>query len=253
MFVRFRQTQTRLQASLIEPRRGQGAPNSNDLREPTMSPIEQDARRSQQVKIKWSNDGAAIGRLYVGGEFWGAIEWSEKRQAWCIEDAEGACLRHVASIRSQTSSRSKAASLAREMIRDGRLPSPEQAKAEHKARRVAQAESRSRQPAVQARKEARAKERAEQRARWGLEADERRAQPLWEALHEVFDFADPELWKSNSFGVLRPRLVVHVRVVVAELEQECRYCRKAQAPKLLADAEAKLAKARKVLAVMEAS
>jgi hypothetical protein len=212
-----------------------------------------DERRAQQVRIEWSKDGAAIGRLYVGSEFWGAIEWSEQRQAWCVEDAEGACLSHVRSIRGQASSKAKAVTLAREMIRDGRLPTPQQAKAEHDARRAAQAERRARQPAVQARKRARDEERAQWRARWDLEADERRAQPLWEALHEVFDFADPELWRSNSFAVLRPRLVVHRRVVVAKLEEECRDYRKA--PRVwqadLADAETKLAKARKVLAAIE--
>jgi hypothetical protein len=219
----------------------------------------EDARRTQRVKIEWTKDGAAIGRLYVGGEFWGAIEWSAKREAWCVEDAEGACLSHVASIRGQTSSRSKAVRLAREMLRDGRLPTPEQAKAEHQAHRAAQAERRARQPAVQARKRTRAEEMAQWTARWGLGADERRAQPLWEALHEVFDFADPELWRSNSFAVLRPRLVVHLRAVAAKLEDDCTNYRKAPGyrretewqRRSLADAEAKLAKVRKVLAAME--
>jgi hypothetical protein len=216
-----------------------------------MTDTTNDSRRAQPVSIKWTKDGAAIGRLYVGGKFWGAIEWSAQREAWCIEDAEGRCLSHVASIRGQTSSKSKAVTLAREMIRDGRLPTPEQAKAEYKARRAAQAERRARQPAVQARKRARAEEMAQSRARWDLEGDDRLAQPLWEALHEVFDFGDPELWRSNSFAVLRPRLVVHLRAVVANLEHNCRVFRKA--PKMLADAEAKLAKARTALTAMEAA
>jgi hypothetical protein len=208
------------------------------------------AERPLQVKIKWSKgDGAAIGRLYVGAEFWGAIEWSEKRQAWCVEDAEGCCLGHVASIRGQASSRAKAVTLAREMIRDGRLPTPQQARAEYEARRAAQAERRARQPAVQARKARRAEEMAQSVVRWRLEEEDRRAQPLWEALHEVFDFADPELWRSNSFAVLRPRLVLHLKAVIAQLELECRYWHRA--PWLLAEPEAKLAKARKVLAAMD--
>jgi hypothetical protein len=45
-------------------------------------------------------------------------------------------------------------------------------------------------------------------------------QPLYEMLNEVFDFADPELWKSNSFAALRPRLIIHLEAVVAELERE---------------------------------
>jgi hypothetical protein len=39
-------------------------------------------------------------------------------------------------------------------------------------------------------------------------------------LADVFDFADPNLWKSNSFAALRPRLVIHVRAVFAKLEYE---------------------------------
>lgn len=215
----------------------------------------EDARRAQPVSIKWTKDGAAIGRLYVGGEFWGAIEWSVKREAWCIEDAEGRCLSHVASIRAQTSSRAKAVTLAREMIRDGRLPTPQQAKGEHDARRAAEAERRARQPAVQARKAARAEEMARWRARWDLESDDRQAQPLWEALHEVFDFGDPELWRSNCFAVPKPRLVVHLRAVVAKLEEDCVHYRKARRVLQagLADAETKLTKARTALTAMEAA
>lgn len=224
---------------------------------------EVEPRRAQRVTIEWSNDGAAIGRLYVGGEYWGAVEWSAKRQAWCVEDVEGACLRHVASIRGQAASKAKAVTLAREMIRDGRMPTPQQAREEHTARRTAQAERRGRQPAEQAHQRARAEasatEMALARIRWAAEADERRAGPLWEALHEVFDFADSELWRSNSFAVLRPRLVVHLKVVVAELEDTCmryrrplrRRSRAEWEQRLLADAEAKLARVRKVLAAME--
>lgn len=36
----------------------------------------------------------------------------------------------------------------------------------------------------------------------------------------MFDFADSELWKSNSFAALRPRLIIHVEAVVAKLESE---------------------------------
>jgi hypothetical protein len=32
---------------------------------------------------------------------------------------------------------------------------------------------------------------------------------------------DPELWKSNSFSALRPRLTIHLSAVVAELEHDC--------------------------------
>lgn len=210
-----------------------------------------DVRREQPVRISWSGGSAKIGSLYVGDEFWGAIEWSAKREAWCIEDAEGKCLRHVASIRAETSSRSKAETLAREMIRDGRLPTPERAKAEHNARRVAQAERRARQPAEIARKAAKAEEMQKSMARWDLEYEEGEAKPLWEALHEVFNLADPDLWRSNSFAMLRPRLVLHLRAAIAAMEHERSYLIKRR--RELADMDAKLAKARTVLTAMEAS
>jgi hypothetical protein len=33
-----------------------------------------------------------------------------------------------------------------------------------------------------------------------------------------FDLADPELWKSNSFASFKPRRIVHLEAVVADLE-----------------------------------
>jgi hypothetical protein len=48
---------------------------------------------------------------------------------------------------------------------------------------------------------------AELKTRWREDGE----QPLYEMLNDVFDFTDPELWKSNSFAALRPRLVIHLR------------------------------------------
>jgi hypothetical protein len=39
-----------------------------------------------------------------------------------------------------------------------------------------------------------------------------------EALAEAFDFSDPDLWRSNSFASLRPRLVVWMHSVVLDLQ-----------------------------------
>jgi hypothetical protein len=89
-----------------------------------------DPRRQEPISIKWLNRGL-IGRLLVGGEFWGAVEWSPKRNAWCVEDACGRCLTHQASICGQAEARDAAVKLARTMIRDGRMPSPEEAKRLH--------------------------------------------------------------------------------------------------------------------------
>lgn len=57
-------------------------------------------------------------------------------------------------------------------------------------------------------------------AQWDAEQEESRRPPLDEALADVFDFSDPDLWKSNSWAMLRPRLMVHVRARVAKLEYE---------------------------------
>jgi hypothetical protein len=55
-------------------------------------------------------------------------------------------------------------------------------------------------------------------ARWDAEWQERKQQPLYEALAEAFDFSDPDLWRSNSFASLRPRLVVWMHSVVLDLQ-----------------------------------
>jgi len=81
-----------------------------------------DPRRHKPIKITWNG---LIGTLTIDGEFWGAVEWSEKRQAWCIEDAEGRCLRHHAHIHAEDKGKASAVALAKAMIRDGRLPSPQ--------------------------------------------------------------------------------------------------------------------------------
>jgi hypothetical protein len=83
---------------------------------------ETDARQSP-IAIAWILDGR-IGRLTIGGELWAAVEWSEKRQQWCIEDAEGRCLTHRGSIHGAEASKEAAVALAESMIRDGRMPDP---------------------------------------------------------------------------------------------------------------------------------
>ena len=55
------------------------------------------------------------------------VEWSRSRQAWCIQDAAGHCLTHVEHIVGQDQDVQTAIKLARRMILDGRMPSPEEA------------------------------------------------------------------------------------------------------------------------------
>ena len=210
--------------------------------------------RHRPIKIEWTGDGL-IGRLTIGGEQWGAVEWTEKRQRWCIEDSEGRCLTHAASIRGMAESKQEAVALGRS--HGSRWPNadPKTARAEHEERRRVAREKREQRPSEIRRRE----ERKEQLRRygdaaweeWKARTAEDKAPPLYETLAEAFDFADPELWKSNSFAALRPRLVLHVRHAIAKFEQELAYAAGARrwkpTPSETSALEAKLARAREIL------
>ena len=73
-------------------------------------------------------------------------------------------------------------------------------------------------------------------------------------LAEAFDFADPELWKSNSFASLRPRLVLHLKAAIASLEHDLAFtirCTRSPTAKLAL--ETKLARAREILSQLVSS
>jgi hypothetical protein len=70
--------------------------------------------------------------LTINGELWSEIEWSATRQAWCIQDAAGHCLAHVEHIIDQNIDVQTAIRLAKRMIVDGRMPTPEEAQAQLK-------------------------------------------------------------------------------------------------------------------------
>jgi hypothetical protein len=88
-------------------------------------------------------------------------------------------------------------------------------------------------------------------------------------MHDIFDFADPDLWKSNSFAILRPRLIINVRTTIAvlkeqrsDLEHKPRRLSAAhwrewksslQWRERITDLDAKIARAQEVLAVMKAA
>jgi hypothetical protein len=91
-----------------------------------------DPRRQRPVEIKWVGAAAGprtIGRIEIDGEHWGNVEWSYRREVWCIEDIWGGCLQHTDHIRGQEASRDAAVELAKEMIRDGRMPTLQEARA----------------------------------------------------------------------------------------------------------------------------
>jgi len=65
--------------------------------------------------------------LEINGQMWSEVEWSPERRAWCVQDAAGHCLTHVESIVGQDRDPQAAIRLAKRMIVDGSMPSPEQA------------------------------------------------------------------------------------------------------------------------------
>jgi hypothetical protein len=84
-----------------------------------------DYRRYRVIEVRRVNPDTY--HLTIDGELWSEVEWSPPRQAWCIQDACGFCLAHVGSIVGQDRDVQAAVRLARRMILDGRMPSPEQA------------------------------------------------------------------------------------------------------------------------------
>jgi hypothetical protein len=252
----------------------------------TSIPRKQSDLRPQSIALKWNGDNS-IGRLTIGGKLWASVEWSEKRQRWCVEDSEGRCLTHRPSIHGMAASRDEAVALAKAMIVDGRMPSPEAAKAaraeyeQRQQREQAERRKKREQQPAQIRKR---EEKAEALRRWGdahwaartAEKNERQMPALYETLANVFNLSDPELWKSNSFASLRPRLVAHVQAVVAKLVSDIAWAamngptqpfmmyatteqrknaaaeRQARATREIEDLQRKLDRAREILASIEA-
>lgn len=212
-----------------------------------------DQRRQRPISVLW--DGM-VGRLLVDGKQWAAVEWSKKRQAWCIEDAEGKCLRHAASIHGQAAAKEEAIAIAQAMICDGTMPSPEQARELHKDEREREREKRANRPSdIRRRQEREKKQRLMDRC-FDLQREERFAQPFYEIFADAFDLADPELWKSNSFSAIRPRLIIEVTAAIASMEYDL-HDRKGEQrglpdiQQLITEDEAKLARAREILRLLD--
>src|SRR5262245_52557537 len=87
-----------------------------------------DERRYGIVTTQFHQHGqVAIYTLSIGGEVWAQVEWSPSREAWCIQDASGRCLAHCDAIHGEDIDAQTAVALARRMIVDGRMPTPEEA------------------------------------------------------------------------------------------------------------------------------
>jgi len=90
-----------------------------------------DRRRYGVIEVRRIN--AETYWLTIGGRMWSEVEWSRSRRAWCIQDAAGHCLTHVEHIVGQDRDPQAAIRLAKRMIVDGRMPSPEEAHAQLRA------------------------------------------------------------------------------------------------------------------------
>jgi hypothetical protein len=87
-----------------------------------------DRRRFGIIEVRRIN--AETYWLEIGGVMWSEVEWSAKRRAWCVQDAAGHCLTHVEHIVRADRDPQAAIRLARKMIVDGRMPTPEEAQAQ---------------------------------------------------------------------------------------------------------------------------
>jgi hypothetical protein len=85
-----------------------------------------DRRRYRIIEVRFWGSPPTY-RLTIDGQLWSEVEWSASRRAWCIQDAAGHCLTHVEHIHAQDVDAADAIRLAKRMIRDGRMPSPEEA------------------------------------------------------------------------------------------------------------------------------
>jgi hypothetical protein len=210
-----------------------------------------EAQRNLPVQVTWPGGMVskhAIGRITISSLLWANVEWSWKRECWCIEDCEGRCLLHEENLRGTEASAEAAEALATRMIREGSMPVEA---AERQRRR----EQRSRQPAEIRRHEVQEQKYKLLRAQSDANGLERQQPPLYEALAEALDFSDPDLWRSNSFASLRPRLAIYLRAKVADLEYRVNDLVAEHASKWrterLKEAEAKLARAREILGWLE--
>jgi hypothetical protein len=84
-----------------------------------------DKRRYGVIEVRQVN--ARTYHLMINRQFWSEVEWSPSRRTWCIQDAEGRCLAHCDHIVGTNIDQRTAIALAKAMIRDGRMPTPEEA------------------------------------------------------------------------------------------------------------------------------
>jgi hypothetical protein len=98
-----------------------------------------DRRRYGVVEVRFRRvGGMSMYDLTINGELWACVEWSPSRRAWCIQDASGRCLAHLDAIHGEDVDAQTALALARRMILDGSMPTPEVAAAQLRERLAAE-------------------------------------------------------------------------------------------------------------------
>lgn len=102
-----------------------------------------DRRRYGIIETRFRQYGAlSMYNLTINGELWACVEWSAGRRAWCIQDASGRCLAHCDAIHGQDIDAQTAVALAKRMVIDGRMPTPEDAARKLRQRLKADARAR---------------------------------------------------------------------------------------------------------------
>ena len=87
-----------------------------------------DRRRFGVIETRFFQRGrVAAYNLTINRQLWACVEWSPTRRAWCVQDASGRCLAHCDAIHGQDIDAQTAVALAKRMIIDGRMPTPEDA------------------------------------------------------------------------------------------------------------------------------
>jgi hypothetical protein len=103
---------------------------SNEIPEGEMA--DNDARRDRRrygvMETRFRKiGGMSMYNITINGELWACVEWSPARRVWCIQDASGRCLAHCDAVHGQDIDAQTAVALAKRMIVDGRMPTPEEA------------------------------------------------------------------------------------------------------------------------------
>src|SRR5262249_49284760 len=98
------------------------------------TPHDTDKRRWGVIEVRQVN--ARTFHLTINRQLWSEVEWSPQRGAWCVQDSAGHCLAHCEHIQGQDIDQRTAVALAKAMIRDGRMPTPEDALRQLQERQV---------------------------------------------------------------------------------------------------------------------